>query len=119
MEEDECTESRKDDLGSNDGVDVEETMSSEMKAGNTGCGDVSHGSKKGVGTDILCGGVCEESMKYSGRDYSCQKLKSQLLTDSGIPMGKRYGEQRRLNRHDRIEFCKMFQGAVSVSESNR
>ncbi|KAI4304167.1 hypothetical protein MLD38_039717 [Melastoma candidum] len=114
MEEEKCSEARKDDLGSEDGVDVEETVSCEMKAGNTGCGDVNGGSKKCVGTDILCGRVREESMKFSGCDYSCQKLKSRLVTDSGIPMREGYGEQRRLSRHDRIEFCKMFQRAVSL-----
>ncbi|KAI4374016.1 hypothetical protein MLD38_012064 [Melastoma candidum] len=113
MEEENCVEAQGGDLESVNGIRAEEMVCCDLKAGNIESGDVKDGGKECVGADVLCGGVCEESMKYPSCNYGCQKLKSQLPVDSGLLASKEFGEERKLSRQNRIELCRLFQGAMS------
>lgn len=97
--------------------------SGEPKVEESGKGDFVDGSgdvclEDGEGPNALYSTegsyVCEDARTLSGCPCSSKKLKSRVgAMDSGLLKKEKHGPDRKLSRQDRIELCRLFQGAVS------
>lgn len=124
MEGEKCFVAWSNDLEAGNRTDRERFgKSGEPKLEESGNGDFVDGSgdlclEDSEGPNALCSTdgsrVSKDARTSSCCPCSSRKLKSRVgAADSGLSKKEKYGPDKKLSRQDRIELCRLFQGAVS------